>query len=67
MFPLYIQITCEVKKSYDGSTCPLSDYGLKTALCAPRCLEDTIPVRVGDLMSVTRWERTWVYGSLVNG
>ena len=56
-----------VKKSYDGSSCPVSSYGLVVAICAPRCMEAKVPVNEGDVMMVTRWERRWVYGSLMQG
>ena len=55
------QITCSIKQDYNGSNCPVR-FGLMTCLCAPRCDEGKIPVAKDDIVTVTRWQRRWVYG-----
>ena len=57
-----IQVTCRAKKVYAGYRCPVFSFGAVTALCAPCCVEGFIKVEKGDVLTVTRWERKWVYG-----
>ncbi|XP_064407656.1 palmitoyltransferase ZDHHC6-like [Halichondria panicea] len=53
-------VTCRIKQDYSGSSCPLN-FGLLLCLCTPR-FEPKIKVQEGDVFSVTRWGRYWVYG-----
>ncbi|CAI8046676.1 Palmitoyltransferase ZDHHC6 [Geodia barretti] len=48
-------ITCSMKHSYSGYSCPLS-FGLMTSLCSPRCGEGFVSVKKGDKVTITRWQ-----------
>ena len=55
------QVTCRIKRDFSGSGCALN-FGLLTCLCTPRCGDARVKVETGDVVSVTRWGRYWVYG-----
>ena len=55
------QVTCRIKRDFSGSGYALN-FGLLTCVCTPRCGDARVKVETGDVVSVTRWGRYWVYG-----
>jgi palmitoyltransferase len=52
-------------KKYNGSilTCT---FGCKACICVPWSEEPRITISPNDLISVTRWQRHWVYGEVIS-
>ena len=53
-----LQMICEVKVGYNGASCAWR-FGLATCVCCPCSLDEgKIPLNVGDIITVTRWQRS---------
>ncbi|CAL8087573.1 unnamed protein product [Calicophoron daubneyi] len=53
-----------VTRPYNGRCCPCYEFGFRAGLNTPCCDEPRLKIRPGDLIHVTRWTRTWLYGEI---
>lgn len=56
-------IKYNVIKDYNGSYCPIK-YGIKTACCFPWTEDPRLMILTNETISVTRWQRHWLYGEI---
>ncbi|KAI9563652.1 hypothetical protein GHT06_011116 [Daphnia sinensis] len=53
-----------VEKAYSGRWFPFISFGIMVCLRPPCSDETRIPLRIGDIVAVTRWKKYWLYGEI---